>query len=98
MNHHSKIWPLQEAKAKFSELVRLAQSEGPQTVSVHGEPTVVITAIVPEAKLIAGKYKPTGTGLDLIRAMQACPYPEVFDELDQLRVREPVVLRDVDLE
>ncbi len=98
MNHHSKIWPLQEAKAKFSELVRLAQSEGPQTVSVHGEPTVVITAITNTKKLIAGKYEPTGTGLDLIRAMQACPYPEVFDVIDSLRVREQSIVKDVELE
>ncbi len=76
MNHHSRTWALQEAKAKFSELVRLAQTEGPQTVTVHGQATVVITAIQQAPKLIAGKYKPTGTGLDLIRAMQACPEPD----------------------
>jgi prevent-host-death family protein len=76
MNHHSKTWPLQEAKAKFSEVVRLAQSDGPQTVTVHGQPAVVITAVEPRKKLIAGKFEATGTGLDLIRAMQACPYPE----------------------
>jgi prevent-host-death family protein len=76
MNHHSKVWPLQEAKAKFSELVRLAQTEGPQTVTLHGQPAVVVTAIAPQKKLIAGKYEPTGTGLDLIRAMQACPFPD----------------------
>lgn len=76
MNHHTRTWPLQEAKAKFSELVRLAQSEGPQTVTVHGQATVVVMAVEPKTKLIAGKYEPTGTGLDLIRAMQACPYPE----------------------
>lgn len=34
---------MQEAKAKFSELVRRARSEGPQTVTVHGEPVVVIS-------------------------------------------------------
>jgi prevent-host-death family protein len=98
VNHHPRIWPLQEAKAKFSELVRLAQSEGPQTVTVHGEPAVVITAVKAEPKLIAGKYQPTGTGLDLVRAMQACPFPELFDDLERLRLKEPVVLRDVDLE
>ena len=50
MNHHSKVWPLQEAKAKFSELVRRAQTEGPQTVTVHGEPAVVITKAPTPAK------------------------------------------------
>ena len=76
MNFLSKSWPLQEAKAKFSELVRLAQTQGPQTVTVHGQPTVIVTAIKPESKLIAGKYHPTGTGLDLLRAMQAFPGPD----------------------
>ncbi|MBI5447930.1 MAG: type II toxin-antitoxin system Phd/YefM family antitoxin [Gammaproteobacteria bacterium] len=37
-------WQLQEAKARFSQLVRLAREEGPQQVSVHGEPTVVVLA------------------------------------------------------
>lgn len=39
MNH---IWQLQEAKAKFSELVNAAVSEGPQIISRHGVETVVI--------------------------------------------------------
>jgi prevent-host-death family protein len=36
------IWQLQEAKARFSELVRRAVDEGPQHVSVRGEPTAVV--------------------------------------------------------
>ena len=35
-------WQLQEAKARFSELVRRAQDEGPQHVSVRGEPAAVV--------------------------------------------------------
>ncbi len=35
-------WQLQEAKAQFSQLIRLAKEEGPQQVSVRGEPTVII--------------------------------------------------------
>jgi prevent-host-death family protein len=95
MSHHSKIWPLQEAKAKFSELVRLAQSEGPQTVTVHGQPTVIVTAVAPKQRLIAGKYEPTGTGLDLIRAMQACPVPDF--EIPE-RPKDSGPMRDIDLE
>jgi antitoxin Phd len=29
-------WKLEDAKARFSELVRLARSEGPQRVTVRG--------------------------------------------------------------
>ncbi|TAG04418.1 MAG: type II toxin-antitoxin system Phd/YefM family antitoxin [Betaproteobacteria bacterium] len=36
-------WQLQEAKAKFSEIVKLAAHE-PQEVTVHGESRVVVIA------------------------------------------------------
>ena len=35
-------WQLQQAKAKFSELVQKAIEDGPQTVTRHGKPTVVV--------------------------------------------------------
>jgi prevent-host-death family protein len=35
-------WQLQEAKAKLSELVKRAESEGPQEITVHGEPKAVV--------------------------------------------------------
>ena len=35
-------WQLQQAKAKFSELVQKAVDEGPQTVTRHGKRTVVV--------------------------------------------------------
>jgi antitoxin Phd len=37
-------WQLQEAKARFSELVRAAQERGPQTVTVRGEAAVVVVS------------------------------------------------------
>jgi antitoxin Phd len=36
-----KIWPLQDAKAKLSQLVRAAARE-PQTITRHGEEAVVV--------------------------------------------------------
>jgi prevent-host-death family protein len=36
------IWPLQDAKNRFSEVVRRARSEGPQTVTVHGRRAAVV--------------------------------------------------------
>jgi len=38
-------WQLQEAKQKFSEMVRRALTEGPQTVTKHGDEVVVVLAI-----------------------------------------------------
>jgi prevent-host-death family protein len=35
-------WQLQEAKARFSELVQKAIDEGPQTVTRRGQPAVVV--------------------------------------------------------
>jgi prevent-host-death family protein len=37
-------WQLQEAKQRFSELVRQAQAEGPQVVTRHGQEVVVVVA------------------------------------------------------
>jgi len=38
-------WKLEDAKAKFSEIVRRAQDQGPQYVTVRGKPTVAIVDI-----------------------------------------------------
>ena len=47
-------WALQDAKAKFSEVVRRAQSEGPQRITLRGEPAVVV---ISEIELEAIKAK-----------------------------------------
>ncbi len=35
-------WKLEDAKARFSELVRMAHSQGPQRVTVRGRDSVVV--------------------------------------------------------
>lgn len=65
-------WVLQDAKARFSELVRKVRSEGPQHVTVHGRDEVVVIA-AEEFRRLTGNV----TGLALIEAMQASPYREV---------------------
>jgi antitoxin Phd len=37
-------WQLQEAKNRLSEVVDRALSEGPQTITRHGRPAVVVVA------------------------------------------------------
>lgn len=37
-------WKLQDAKARFSELVRRARTEGPQRVTIRGHDAVVVIA------------------------------------------------------
>lgn len=38
-------WKLEDAKARFSELVRLARTEGPQRVTVRGRDAVVVMSV-----------------------------------------------------
>ena len=40
-----KTWQVQEAKARFSELLRASTDEGPQLVSSHGKPTAVVVPV-----------------------------------------------------
>jgi antitoxin Phd len=36
------IWQLQDAKARLSEVVKKAAQEGPQHITLHGEPAAVV--------------------------------------------------------
>ncbi len=47
----SKKWQLQEAKNRFSEVVRKASEEGPQTVTKHGKDSVVVLSAEDYRKL-----------------------------------------------
>jgi prevent-host-death family protein len=35
-------WQLQDAKARLSEVIKKAAKEGPQNITVHGEPSAVV--------------------------------------------------------
>jgi antitoxin Phd len=45
-------WRLEEAKARFSEVVRRARTEGPQHVTVRGREAVVVIAVEELARLL----------------------------------------------
>ncbi|MBI3417877.1 MAG: type II toxin-antitoxin system Phd/YefM family antitoxin [Verrucomicrobia bacterium] len=66
-----KTWPLQDAKNQFSHLVELAVTQGPQTVTRHGEPVAVIVA--------ADEYKrvtrPKETVLEFFRPLKGSGIP-----------------------
>ncbi len=81
-------WLLQDAKARFSELVRKVRSEGPQHVTVHGRDEVVVIAAEEFRRL-----KGNATGQALIDAMQASPYRD----LDIAPKRGTMPVRDVSL-
>lgn len=81
-------WPLQNAKARFSELVRRARSEGPQHVTVHGRDEVVVISTEEFRRLQGGE-----TGQALVEALQSSPYRDV--DLEPGRAAMPV--RDISL-
>ena len=87
---HPKLghWLLQDAKARFSELVRRVRSEGPQHVTVHGRDEVVVIA-AEEFRRLKGDL----TGEVLIAAMQASPYRDTKIEPR----RTPMLVREVTL-
>lgn len=51
----SEIWQLSEAKARFSELVKQVREQGPQHVSIRGEPAVVIISEEEFARLTSAR-------------------------------------------
>ena len=81
-------WLLQDAKARFSELVRKVRSEGPQHVTVHGRDEVVVIA-AEEFRRLKGRE----SGTALIKAMQASPYRDI----DLTPKRESMPVRDASL-
>ena len=81
-------WVLQDAKARFSELVRRVHSDGPQHVTVHGRDEVVVISAA-EFRRLKGER----TGEALIAAMQASPSRDV--DIGPVRIALPV--RDVPL-
>lgn len=48
-------WQLQDAKNQFSKVVRQAQQEGPQTVTLRGERTAVVLSVQDYDALRAAK-------------------------------------------
>jgi prevent-host-death family protein len=84
----TRPWLLQDAKARFSELVRRVRSEGPQHVTVHGRDEVVVVSIEEFRRL---KGAPTGAAL--IAAMQASP----AKDLDLEPARTKMAVRKISL-
>ena len=79
-------WTLQDAKARLSDVVRRARSDGPQHVTIHGKEAAVVLSEDAYRRLTGRQ-----SGAALLAAFQACPHPEV--EFDLESVRSPV--RDV---
>jgi prevent-host-death family protein len=81
-------WLLQDAKARFSELVRRAASDGPQTVTVHGRDAVVVVDADQFRRLQGVR-----SGALLVEAMQASPHRTI----DLAPKRRPMPVRKIEL-
>ena len=91
MNHHSRVWSLQEAKAKLSEVVKRAMTEGPQRVTLHGKAAVKI--------MLDDEASQTGdaaTGAGLVEILNRSPLRE-FGDSPFKRTRVKVTSRRIDL-
>lgn len=69
-------WPLQDAKKRFSEVVRRARSVGPQTVSVHGRRAAVVLSAEDFDALANARPK-----RDLVDLLLEAPFDEEFAAL-----------------
>lgn len=83
-------WQLQDAKARFSEVVRRAAAEGPQVVTVHGKETAVVLSAEDYHRLEAKR----GDFVDLLLQFPEIP-DDVAAELEGSRPVEPV--REIEL-
>jgi prevent-host-death family protein len=85
---HPRSWALQDAKARLSELIRKAQRDGPQHVTVHGRGTVVVLSEEDYARLTGAR-----SGQQLVDLLSSSPLRDV--EIEHPSIRGPV--REVDL-
>ncbi len=79
-----KVWQLQEAKARFSEVVNKALTEGPQRVTRRGESAVVV---VSEEEFRNFEVK-SSKRKSLVELIQECPAPEIFDFIEEDRKKD----------
>ena len=81
-------WPLQDAKARLSEVVRRAQDQGPQRVTVRGKDAVVVIDAADYDAQTSNR-----TGASLVEMLAASPLRDLA--FDRASVEGPV--REIDL-
>ena len=85
-------WQIQEAKQRFSEMIRAVASEGPQIITRHGEDVSVVVELAEYRRL-------THPVADLTRILLGGPKldaaADVFAQIEAERSTDPG--RDIDL-
>ena|SRR5690242_21822954 len=84
-----KAWQIQTAKARFSEIFRLARTDGPQRITRQGKEGVVMISDEQYEQLVGRAHQPK----NLVEFFRELPLVGV--ELDLERSKD--VERDIDL-
>jgi prevent-host-death family protein len=90
----SDHWQIQEAKQRFSEVIRAVGRDGPQVITRHGEDVAVIVDMAEYRRL-------TGPARDVRQVLLGPPRldDDVIAVLDEIEAeRQQDLGRDVDLE
>lgn len=87
---HDSHWQIQEAKQRFSELIRSVQADGPQFVTKHGQEIAVVIDIE--------EYRRLHPGGDRASFKEHLLSGPVFDDefIDLVFERDDAYPRDVD--
>jgi prevent-host-death family protein len=80
-------WQMQEAKARLSEVVKCAESEGPQNITLHGQSVAVVISQAMFDRLTANE-------LSLVEFMRRSP---LYESEDVTFERDTSLTRDVSL-
>ena len=83
-----RTWQMQDAKARLSEVVKRAEQDGPQDITVHGKSVAVVLSR-------AAFERMSGQQASLLAFMQASPMAGLDDEL--VFERDASLTRDVSL-
>ena len=79
-----QAWQMQDAKARLSEVIKLAEHAGPQEITMHGRPVARVLSISEFQKL-------SGRGQSFVEFMQGSPLyglDELTFEREQTLTRE----------
>ena len=83
-----QTWQMQEAKARLSEVVKRAELDGPQDITLHGRSVAVVLSRIAFERL-------SGQNASLVDFMQASPLVGLDDEL--VFERDTGLTRDIPL-
>lgn len=82
-----QTWQMQTAKARFSDVVRSAKSEGPQDITLHGKSVAVVLSRALYDRL-------SGNTKSLVQFMQSSP---LYGRDDVVLERDKSAAREVNL-